>query len=237
MAVAQSDALPFDNQRPLHQPPGVDLLANSVTDSELLIRRAFGENPLKGYELLFKRHYGPLCSHAVRFVYDRQAAEDIVIDTFAQFWQKRLDLVVTTSFRAYLYTMVRHRAFAYVRKEFSGESNAEVMPPDESAALPTPLELLQYNELQLIIDETIRSESPQSQKVFVMSRFEGKKNPQIADELGLSVKTVEGHITKMLSVLRRVLRHDGLISVGAIMGYWLIGLGISGIGEAIQQTM
>lgn len=237
MAVAQANTLPSDNQRLLHPFSEVDLSANSVTDSELLIRRAFGQNPLKGYELLFKRHYGPLCSHAVRFVYDRQVAEDIVIDTFAQFWQKRLDQVVTTSFRAYLYTMVRHRAFAHVRKEFNGESNAEVMLQNELAALPTPLELLQYNELQLIIDETIRSESPQSQKVFVMSRFEGKKNAQIASELGLSVKTVEGHITKMLAVLRRVLRHDGLISVGVIMGYWLTAFGISGIGEAIQQTI
>ena len=203
--------LKADTQRPLHPVANADAPEPSVTDSELLIRRAFAQSPIKGYELLFKRYYKPLCSHAARFVYDRQLAEDIVIDVFAQFWHQRLDESVTTSFRSYLFTMVRHRAFAYLRREF-GRDTAHSLPDTDVDDAHTPLQLLQYNELQLKINETIQSVSPHSQKVFVMSRFEGKKNGQIAAELGLSIKTVEGHITKMLALLRQVLRHNELLT-------------------------
>ena len=197
-----------------------------MTDSELFIRRAFGQNPAKGYELLFKRYYSPLCSHAARFVYDRQIAEDVVVDVFAQFWQQRLDQSVAVSFRAYLFTMVRHRAFAHLRQEFGRETptnNLPDMEPDNPSI--SPLQVLQFNELHLRIDEIIRSASPHSQKVFVMSRFEGEKNGQIAEDLNLSVKTVEGHITKVLALLRQVLRQEGLLSLSVLGSSWLMAQG------------
>lgn len=199
-----------------------------MADSEQFIRRIFEQDPAKGYELLFKRYYGPLCSHAARFVYDRQVAEDVVVDVFTQFWQKRLDQSITISYRAYLFTMVRHGAYAQLRQEFGRESPTERLPdviPDEAHS--NPLQLLQFNELHLRIDEIIRSASPQSQKVFVMSRFEGKKNAQIAEEMGLSVKTVEGYMTKMLALLRQVLRQDGLISLGFLLSSWLTLWGLN----------
>lgn len=225
MASALPDSAQPDNLRPLHRLPADD--SPVLADSELFIRRTFEQNPTKGYELLFKRYYSPLCSHAARFLYDRQVAEDVVVDVFAQFWQQRLDQSVTVSYRAYLFTMVRHRAFAHLRHEFGRETPTECMPDVEPDSLSlSPLQVLQFNELHLKIDEIIRSASPHSQKVFVMSRFEGKKNTQIAEELNLSVKTVEGHITKVISLLRQVLRRDGLLSVGLLLSNWLTAQGV-----------
>lgn len=228
MADTHSEFSYDTDLRPLHPRPDIDAPGPLVTDSEHLIRQAFAQSPIKGYELLFNRYYKPLCSHAARFVYDRQLSEDIVIDAFAQFWQKRLDLVVTTSFRAYLFTIVRNRAFAHLRQEFGHEP----MPDHPSDAEPiidraTPLQLLQFNELQLKINETIQAASAHSQKVFVMSRFEGKKNGQIADELGVSIKTVEGHITKMLTLLRRVLRQNDLLTAAAMLSFELTAQGLT----------
>ena len=213
------------HQRPLYVHSKTDAPGQVVADSELLIRRAFTQSPVKGYELLFTRYYKPLCSHAARFVYDRQLAEDIVVDTFAQFWQKRLDLTVTTSFRAYLFTSVRHRAFAHLRQEFGHESIPVSSPETELATdWSTPIQLLQFDELQLKINETIQAAPVRSQKVFVMSRFEGKKNGQIADELGLSIKTVEGHITRMLALLRQALQQNDLLSIAGLLGFGLAAI-------------
>ena len=82
MVPASPDPHHADNQWPLHGIAQAGSVGESpvMSDSELFIRRAFEHNPANGYELLFKRYYGPLCSHAARFVYDRQVAEDIVID-------------------------------------------------------------------------------------------------------------------------------------------------------------
>ncbi|WP_018620448.1 RNA polymerase sigma-70 factor [Spirosoma luteum] len=237
MADTHSEFLYNTHLRPLHPRPDTDVPLPLVTDSELLIRQGFAQSPIKGYELLFNRYYKPLCSHAARFVYDRQLSEDIVVDAFAQFWQKRLDLVVTTSFRAYLFTIVRNRAFAHLRQEFGHEPVSDhLVDTDPTADGPTPLQVLQFNELQLKINETIQAASAHSQKVFVMSRFEGKKNGQIADELGVSIKTVEGHITKMLTLLRQVLRQNGLLTTAAILSFALAEPGIKPLLRLIRDV-
>jgi RNA polymerase sigma-70 factor (family 1) len=184
-----------------------------MIDSELLIRKAFETDREKGYALLFRRYYQPLCSHAVRYVYSKEVAEDLVMEVFSKFWQKQLDLAIEASYRAYLFTTVRHAAYAYLRAEFSREQPAEFpLEVDAPNGPDTPQQLLQFHELYLKIEEIIRSTTPQSQKVFIMSRFEGKTNGVIAGELNLSIKTIEGHITKVLSLLRQSLRNSGMLS-------------------------
>lgn len=195
----------------------VDEGKSRIIDSEVLIKLSFEADNEKGYELLFKRYYQPLCSHAVRFVYSKEVAEDLVMEVFSQFWQKQLHLAINTSYRAYLFTTVRHAAYAYLRTEFSREKPTDYPTnTDVVTTQNTPQQILLYNELSIKIEEIIRSTSPQSQKVFVMSRFEGKKNVIIAEELQLSIKTVEGHITKVLSLLRQSLRSNGLLSVALL---------------------
>lgn len=206
--------------------PKLDTGASGIIDAELFIKRAFDVDNKKGYELLFKRYYQPLCSHAVRFVYSKEVAEDLVMEVFSQFWQKQLHQIVTASYRAYLFTSVRHAAFAYLRTEFSREKPTEFPVETDSVNAPiTPQQLLQFDELYVRIEEIIRSTSPQSQKVFVMSRFEGKKNAAIAEELHLSTKTVEGHITKVLSLLRQSLRNYGLLSTVVLSTFLAQGQG------------
>ncbi len=198
-----------------------------IVDSELFIKQAFEVDNKKGYEQLFKRYYQPLCSHAVRFVYSKEVAEDLVMDVFSQFWQKQLHQNITTSYRAYLFTSVRHAAYAHIRSEFSREKPVDFsLESDELNQPITPQQLLQFNELYIKIEEIIRSTSPQSQKVFVMSRFEGKKNATIAEELHLSTKTVEGHITKVLSLLRQSLRNYGLVSLLFLSTFLTHGQGL-----------
>jgi RNA polymerase sigma-70 factor (family 1) len=221
------DANEPNSLRPEESNPFVPPLKENtggIIDSEVWIKKAFEADTTKGYELLFKRYYHPLCSHAVRFVYSKEVAEDLVMEVFSQFWQKQLHQTVTTSYRAYLFTTVRHASFAYLRKELNAESSVDYSSDVNNDSPPiTPQQILQYNELYVKIEEILRSASPQSQKVFVMSRFEGKKNAAIAEELHLSTKTVEGHITKVLSLLRQSLRNYGLLLILLVSGLWFRG--------------
>ncbi len=201
---------PFTNDSP-----------SGIIDSEILIRKVFETDQKKGYELLFKRYYQPLCNHAVRFVYSKEVAEDLVMEIFSQFWQKNVHLGIQSSYRAYLFTTVRHASYAYLRAELGREKPVEFLLETHGSDGPdTPQQLLQFHELYIKIEEVLRSASPQGQKVFVMSRFEGKKNPIIAEELNLSTKTVEGHITKVLALLRQSLRNYGMLST--LLGPFLI---------------
>lgn len=184
----------------------------SADDKEWFIRKSFETDPKKGCELLFKCYYNPLCSHAARFVYSRQIAEDLVGEVFYVFWQKQLHTQIYTSFRAYLFTAVRHRALTYLRCELSRKNSSyDSSDLEKLSSLPAPDQMLQYDELYFTIEKAIQSLPPQGQKVFIMSRFESKKNQAIADELKLSLKTVEAHLTKALHNLRKAIKGDWLI--------------------------
>lgn len=176
-------------------------------DSEVFIRQTFKENAKKGYELLFRGYYRALCSHAVRFVYSKEVAEDIVGDVFLIFWKNKIHEQITTSFRAYLYSAVRNRAFNYLQWEFRKDSNIDTIPEQNLNQVfeETPQAMLQYDELIQKIENSITALPPQCQRVFLMSRFENKKNREIAEELEIALKTVEAHLMKALSQMRNAL--------------------------------
>jgi RNA polymerase sigma-70 factor (ECF subfamily) len=176
-------------------------------DREIFIRRAFEENAKKGCELLFKQYYQAMCSHAVRFVYSKEIAQDLVSEIFCVLWQKKLYRNITTSYRAYLFTAVRNRSLKHLNKEFGKiDTTVDLADLSNASALPTPQQFMQYNELYEKIEKSIQALTPQSQKVFLMNRFEGKKYQTIAVELNISLKTVEAHISKALDALRKVIR-------------------------------
>ncbi len=184
-------------------------------DEELFIRKAFEEDPKKGWELLFREYYTPLCSHAIRYVYSREAARDLVSEAFYVFWQKEIYLHITTSYRAYLYTMVRHRGLKYLQREFNRDANVisiEAFDSEDGAFVAhslTPEDILSYDELSQKVESVIDNLSPQSRKVFMMNRFEGKRYQAIAEELQITLKTVEAHMSKALAGLRKALKNDG----------------------------
>ncbi|MFD1139885.1 RNA polymerase sigma-70 factor [Larkinella insperata] len=197
------------------EPTPFHLHADSkVTDPEYLIRQAFELDARQGYELLFRRYYRPLCSHAVRFVYSRELACDIVSEIFLNFWKNQAHLHITGSFRAYLFTSVRNRVYNYTQEEWKKSMLLDPIDEELEQAVYTdddPQKILLVTELYQRLEQAIRSLSPQCQRVFLLSRFENKKHREIADELHISLKTVEAHLMKALSHLRKALIITGLL--------------------------
>ncbi|MBE9461026.1 RNA polymerase sigma-70 factor [Dyadobacter sp. UP-52] len=194
---------------------------NSIqTDKEFFIRKAFEQDSVKGYELLFRQYYSPLCSHAVRFVYNREVAEDLVAEVFYTFWKKKLHEQITTSFRAYLFTSVRNKSLTYIKWEFDKEKSEELEENDKASSTLEPDEVMEFDELYLHIEKTINQLPPQCQKVFLMSRFEGKSYKEIAEKLNVSGKAVEAHISKALITLRKALQNYWLFILSAFLPNW-----------------
>lgn len=175
------------------------------TDSELFIRQAFAGNPVVGLELLFRRYYPAMHSQATRIVFSRHIADDVVSDVFLNFWQKRRYEQVTTSFRAYLMASVRHEALLYLRREFTDEPLPLDTVDKVASTQPPADQLLMYDELSHRIDAAIRTLPPQGQRVFLLSRFDAKTNAQIADQLGISIRTVEVHLYRATRLLKAII--------------------------------
>lgn len=191
-----------------------------IISFDAVLRNAFEEDPRRAFELLFQKYYAPLCSHAVRFVYSKQIAEDLVSEVFYQFYKTESHLKVKTSFVSYLFTAVRNEAFTHLKKEFGKNDSMDTIT-DNSIKNTTPLPdaEVHYNQLFKRVNEVIGELPSQCQKVFLLNRFENKRYQEIADELNISPKTVEVHISKALKFLRSALQQDWLISVLLLIFY------------------
>ena len=195
----------------------VEVNTTLFSDDEIFIKRAFDQSPEEGCELLFRRYHRALCSHAVRYVYSREIAEDIVSDVFVKFWTKKVFNSINSSYRFYLFRSVRNEAYSYLRSEFKGLDSLENTDQNVSSDSLRPDNITQFEESYNRVKELVESLPPQCRKIFLMSRFEGKKHQEIANELGISIKTVEAHITKGLKILKNGMKDYLTFSVGAII--------------------
>ncbi|RRB18383.1 RNA polymerase sigma-70 factor [Larkinella knui] len=199
-------------ERPLGDPPPAHFQRSSaVLDAELLIHKAFEQNPDAGIALLFQHYYQPLCSHVVRFVSSKEIAEDIVSDIFYEFHVGRIYRTITTSYRAFLFTAVRNRAFDYVRAEMKRSTSL-----DQAERLSFPVEqqpdsVTQFEELYHDVEKAIDAMPMKQRQVYVMHRFEGRKYAEIAAELNLSLRTVEVHMYRAIHHVRAFLKDKWLI--------------------------
>lgn len=185
--------------------------AGKVVDAELLLHKTFEVDEKAGMELLFRQYYGLLCSHAVRYVSSRAVAEDLVSDIFFEFQSKRLQTIINISYRAYLFTSVRNRAYDYIKKEMhSGTLVIENAMGVATQNSDQPDSITQFEELHRLIENTINCMPLKRKQVYVMHRFEGKKCQEIADELHLSQRTIETHIYKAIRQIQFALKEHWL---------------------------
>ncbi len=175
-------------------------------DDEIFIKKALQLNPKDGCELLFRRYYKPLCSHAIRYVYSKEIAEDLVSDVFCKFWKNQSYKNITSSFRSYLFRSVRNTAFTYLRSEFNTVERSEKYDMIEVTENLKADSICIYEETLARVKLLVDSMPPQSKKIFLLSRFESKGNKEIAEELNLSLKTIEAHMGKALGIMRKGLK-------------------------------
>lgn len=190
-----------------------------ILDPELMIRRAFETDADSGIALLFQQYYPLLCNHAVRYVSSKAIAEDIVSDIFYEFHSRHLYRTITTSFRAFLFTSVRHRAFDYVRSEMKRSTSLENATHLSIASTQEPDAITQYEELYHDVENAINNMPLKRRQVYVMHRFEGKKYQDIADELDLSLRTIESHLYQAIRQIRKALQEKWLMLVFLFLGH------------------
>ncbi|MGE0588755.1 MAG: RNA polymerase sigma-70 factor, partial [Cyclobacteriaceae bacterium] len=151
------------------------------------------------FEKLFRELFAPLCGFSKKYVHDLDEAKNLVHEAFIALWEKFESLPADTNYRSYLYTSVRNKSLNYLRDRkihLSVEAVADQTVDNGSDKLVS-------NELEREITMAINSLPEKCRIIFEMSRFEELKYAEIADKLGLSVKTVEAQMSKALSILRK----------------------------------
>ena len=176
-----------------------------MNDSELnILIKNMVAGDRESFNKIFRRFYAPLVRFCFRFVADEDVAAEIVQDLFVKLWINREKLSINTNFESYLLRAVRNGAITYINKERShAETNLEVY--SESSESVDPSEELQSKNLEAAYREVLAAMPEKRREVFVASRFDGLKYAEIAEKLGISVKTVEAHMCAAIKQLK-----DGL---------------------------
>lgn len=160
------------------------------------------EKDLKSFEKLFRELFKPLCGFSLKYVGDLDEAKGLVHEVFVSVWEKFDSLPADTNYHSYFYTSVRNRSLNFIRdrkKHVQFENVAE----HELTEASTPFETI---ELEREIEMAIHTLPEKCRMVFELNRIEGLKYAQIAEKMGISVKTVEAHMSKALSILRQQLK-------------------------------
>ena len=156
----------------------------------------------KAFEQMFKTHYKELHSYASVMLRDEDTAEEIVQSMFLKFWEKRELLNVQTSIKAYLYKCVYNDSLNYLKHQkvkTKYQDFAAYTMNDHHEAASSKVEL---TELEFKIQEALNELPEHCRTIFQMSRFEELKYREIAEQLDLSIKTVENQMGKALKILR-----------------------------------
>lgn len=163
------------------------------------------EGDPRAFEQVFRTYYVGLCRFAYGFLGNTEDAEETVQDTFFKFWSKRQEIDVALSLRSYLYGAVKNACLNRIKHlKVRGEYHKHVQEGESVSDFSSTS--LEATELQLLIDGAVNELPPERRKIFLMSRNLGLKYQEIADQLGLSVKTVEAQMGKALKYLRQALR-------------------------------
>lgn len=170
---------------------------------------SFLEKIRSGDEDCFKTlfdHYYPRLFIIVRgYVNNRSDAEEITQDIFIKVWKKREN--INTNLCGFLLTLTKNCCLDYLRskknKIFRSDNLIQLEALVNIKALEDPATILSIeNELQKSISEGIQQLPDKCKEVFVQSRFRGLKNIEISEELNISIKTVENHMSKALKHMR-----------------------------------
>jgi RNA polymerase sigma-70 factor (ECF subfamily) len=157
---------------------------------------------LPSYEKLFRELFKPLCGLGIKYVGDPDEARNLVHEVFITVWEKFDTLPPDTNYKSYLFTSVRNRCLNYLRDK-KNHLPLEKMAESKFSEINTQLETA---ELEKEIEMAINSLPEKCRQVFELNRMEGLKYAEIAEKLGISVKTVEAQMSKALSVLREHLK-------------------------------
>ncbi len=175
-------------------------MIHGIAEKDLIVRLKDGDQT--AFELLFHFYYSGLVIYAAQFTADRCEAEEIVQNFFVRFWQKHHQILHGDSLKNYFFLSVKNSSLNYLKHKKIEERYLKELTELSNQHLVYDPDLYVATELQEKIKNSINLLPEKCREIFVMSRIQGLKNDDIANELKLSKRTVETQISNALKVLR-----------------------------------
>lgn len=201
----------------MNSPPKPHMHATDSYGDErsLVIRLIAGDED--AFCELYAAYKNRLIYFAMRFLKSREYAEDIFQDAFTVIWESRSFINPDASFSSYLYTIVHNRILNQLRELESADRLKEhILSQAVDYNNDTSDEIFAH-DLQELITRALQQLTPRQREVFEMSREKQMSHKEIAEALGISVNTVQEHISISLRILRNYLEKKSVTGIDLIL--------------------
>ena len=181
----------------------------SITNEKDLLKRLRRGDSL-AFEIIYRNYFCRLHHFANQYLNSKADADDLIQDVFTKLWQKRAVMNADTNLAAWLYTVTKNETFSLLEhimvvNRYKRNEEMRLLDANYQALKEIKLSENTYFDINQILQESLNKLPPQCRKVFECSRYKMMSNKDIAEQLSISVKTVETHMTRSLSALRAAL--------------------------------
>ncbi|MBQ4913863.1 RNA polymerase sigma-70 factor [Maribacter sp. MMG018] len=154
----------------------------------------------RAYQYIFSEYYDWLCNYIYNLCNDRSLSEDIVQDALVGFWEKRQQVIITTSLKNYLFRTCHNQFLQHIRNKKILYDTLDKIRWDviSEVTLEDDIYNFKLDKLNKLIDQL----PPRCKEIFIQNKLEKKKYKEIAIDMGISIKTVENQMSKALHFLR-----------------------------------
>lgn len=178
-----------------------------ISDEQLIPAVRRGDH--YAFDQLFHK-YGPsLFSFVVSILKDESDAEEVVQDVFLKIWEKRKDLDSSLSFKSYLFTIALNTTKNRYRKKLQAEKYKQDLALELNINQTSEFDAIEYRNLLDYVDKIIEKLPPSRREIFILSKKDGLKNPEIAKLLNISEQTVKNQLVSAMKFLRSESARDG----------------------------
>ena len=184
---------------------------------KLLNQLSRGEEP--AFNALYKAYSRPLFLRVVNMIKSEDDAQEIIQELFIKLWQNRETINSIKSFQAYVYTIANNLVYNYFRKISYDQSLIDKLLLNAASHYLDGQELLENKESAEIFQKAINQLSPQCKKVFQLCKIEGKSHKEVAQLMGISMPTVNSHMTNAVKSIREYILKNQDIAIVLISAY------------------
>lgn len=167
------------------------------------------------FERMFKSLFRPLCLYSAAILGNIDSAEEVVQEMFVNLWNKRGSYLITGDPHNYIILAVRNASISSLNRERKLRLEQDLYQKELSVYADFAYDLLSAPEREVQLRQQILkaldSLPPQCRNVFEMHRLSGYTYKEIAEELDISIKAVEKHISRALEILRKELSPEALL--------------------------
>jgi len=162
---------------------------------------------------LFNNYYHRLFHFSKSILKIENEIDDILQEVFVKIWLNRHKIDSAETFNAFIYTVTKNEVLNLIRTNLRNQTFRDELYMKSVAEEYHLQNETEFNELKAGIDKIIANLPPKRQQVFILSRTEGLTNKEIAQQLNISDKTVEDHITHAIKYIKSSMKEMGLISI------------------------